>query len=482
LAGEGAGRLSLKKRFPAIFADEQKAMQAIVLLACLAVSSSIGFTYARHIQVAGWQLWTWLVTVAIAAGVSLYDAGRPPLTWRRSWRWLGVLLLLAFVLRVLLLGSLPGGLHVDEVGTADFTLRHIFPNPQDTINPFRTGLASQPALYNYIVRLMLALMGNNIFGLRISSALIGTLAILATYAMIAVYQNRRVALLAAILMTTYHYHIHWSRIGLNNIWDTFWVPAMLATFAWGWRKEWTGGAVLAGLAAGFSQYFYAGSKIGILLLVFAVLDLRRHSRSLPGEERPAYNRRLARYLALFFLVTAIVAVPIFFHAVRQPENYFDRPQIVFAFTRESINSSDLTGYIWDQLQRSFGAFTTVPDGTGFYGPGVPLLIGLAAPIFAIGFFWAIYKDVYLPVLWILLTIFFGGFLLLDPPSSSHYVVSIPAVCWLVAMPLAYLADHGRWRWAATILALIIITDLVFYFGVYIPAGPRDLVHPFPPLP
>jgi hypothetical protein len=52
----------------------------------------------------------------------------------------------------------------------------------------------------------------------------------------------------------------------------------------------------------------------------------------------------------------------------------------------------------------------------------------------------------------------------------------------MAMPLAYLVDRGLWRWAVTILIILIVTDLIFYFGVYVPSAPRDLIHAFPPAP
>jgi hypothetical protein len=86
------------------------------------------------------------------------------------------------------------------------------------------------------------------------------------------------------------------------------------------------------------------------------------------------------------------------------------------------------------------------------------------------------------VLWVLLTIFLGGFMLTGAPSSSHYVVSIPAISWLVALPLMWLIETGHWRWAVALLIVIIVTDLGFYFGIYVPGGPRDLIHPFPTWP
>lgn len=120
--------------------------------------------------------------------------------------------------------------------------------------------------------------------------------------------------------------------------------------------------------------------------------------------------------------------------------------------------------------------------TGFCGSGVPLPIRLLTPLFVAVFFWAIYKRHFLPVLWILLTVLLGGFILSDPPGSFPFVVAIPAIVWLMAMPLDWLIAQGHPRLALVLIMLILVTDLVFYITFYVPGGPRDLIHAFPPLP
>jgi len=461
-------------------ADEGRAMRIMVALGALLVNCSIGLAYARHISVQGWQLWTWLISVIAAVGALLSGAGRPPLKAGNRWRWLGVILLAAFLTRLLWLDRIPGGLHVDEYGVADFSLRHVFAIPNETINPFRTSVASQPTLYNYLIRLSLAIVGPSISGLRIWSVLAGTAGVLATYALVATYQDRRTALIAAVLMTFYHYHIHWSRIGLNNIWDTLWVPLMLAAFSWGRQKDWSGGAVISGFAVGMSQYFYAGSRLGLLLLLFVVWRCWRRETDRKG---------LVGYTATMVLVAAIIAAPIMFMAIRDPAPFFERSRVVLGWKPEIMarvtgEPIDFWGYFGHQLGRSVGAYVAIPDVTGFYAPGVPLLIGLAAPLFVVGVLWATYKRRTLPVLWILLTVLFGGFLLSDPPGSSHYVISIPAVSWLVAVPISWLSDRSQRgkQFALALLSMVLVVDLFFYFLIYVPGKPYDLIHPFPPLP
>jgi len=459
--------------------DRSQFWRILVSLVCVAVTATMGYTYALDIRVEGWQFWVWAACVAVVVFV-LLPSDRPRLRLDKGLLWLAPLTLAALLLRVTSLETIPGGLHVDEYGVASFALQHLFPASGGTHNPFITGPASHPALYHYLIRISLDVFGITITGLRISSALAGTVAVLATYAAVSLWHDRRTALFAAAIMTAYHVHVHWSRLGLNNIWDTVWVPAMLAAFLWGWRRGWSGGAVLAGLALGLSQYFYPGGRIGILLLAFAIFSLWQQ-----GADR----RQLLVHTGKMLVTAACVAAPLAMFALRDPANFLLRMRQVFAWQPEAIKilthgQPDLPAFFWHQLTHSLGAFTTYPDNAGFYAPGVPLLIGLAVPLFVIGIAWSIWsrRSRSMPVLWIVLTAFLGGFLLADPPSSSHYVVAIPAICWLVAMPLSWLVENGRRPWAVIALLAIVAMDLVFYFAVYVPGKPRDLILPFPPLP
>ncbi len=161
--------------------------------------------------------------------------------------------------------------------------------------------------------------------------------------------------------------------------------------------------------------------------------------------------------------------------------------VVWGWKPESIQivtglPIDIPAYFWHQLTHSFGAYFIYPDIVGFYLPGIPLLIGIAVPLFISGFFYAAIKRNWLPVLWILLVTLLGGFLLVDNPSSNRYVASIPAICWLVSIPLSWVYESKYRNLAIALLGIIVITDLLFYFGIYVPLPPRDLIYPFPPSP
>lgn len=456
--------------------SEWTVFRSFVVIACLATTASFGYLYVDDVFVRGWQLWAYAVCTLVA-GAALLPSVRFPLRPNRSHLWLVGLFLIAFGLRAFRLGSLPAGLHVDEAGAADFTLRHVLPPQPNTISPFRTGPSAQPALYYYLARASLAIFGENNFGLRFTSALAGALGVLATYALISALTNRRAALMGAAIMATSHFDIHWSRIGLNNIWDSLWVPLVLALFAWGWKNKWSGGAVVAGLALGLSSYFYAGSRIAIPLLALLAVQLWRADRD---------SVRMLVHSSKLAAGALVAAAPLLVFSLLQPDLVLERlyGSLIWkpAGFGPAPTPTELIPSIWDQLVRSVYSFTSLAENSGFYRPGVPLVIGLAVPLLIAGGLWAIYKRQLLPVVWLGLTAFLGGFLLQALPASNHYVVAIPAIAWLIALSLDQLSAFGGHRLALAALAIVIATDLYFYFGIYAMGPTGDLVLPFPPNP
>jgi 4-amino-4-deoxy-L-arabinose transferase-like glycosyltransferase len=327
-----------------------------------------------------------------------------------------------------------------------------------------------------VQKLSITLLGATSFGIRIPSAGAGALAVLATYLCIAFLEDRRTALMGAALVAASSYHIHWSALALNNIWGTLWVPLMLGGYAWAWKGGSRLGMLVCALALGLAQYFYAGSRVGAVLLAFLAVGLWRTDRD---------PDRMARQLGAVLIPATVIAAPVLIFALTNPDHLLARMEQDLYWNGLAqgygLGSVDVNlSAVLDQLGRSLAGFTTLPDQTGFFGSQVPLTFGLAAPLLAAGVIWACYRRAFLPVLWLGLTVMFGGFLLQATPSRSHYVVAIPAIAWLIAMPLSAIAETGRPSLAWLLLAVIMSTDLVYYFGVYLPGGASPhLLAPFP---
>ena len=468
--------MCLRQLWQSAWQSDSHALKTVAIFSCIVISTLIGILYADRIYIQGWQILVWIAVVVIVVVFLLPPLSiKLPVSLSQNSKWLLVLFVIALVLRLLYLESLPGNFHVDEAGKTEFALIHVLhPDNEETINPFRTSPNSHPILYFYILRLFASIGGYTIAGQRLSSVLAGSLAVIAIYFMVKQFSGNRAAWIAAILACAYHFHIHWSRLALNNIWVTLLMPLVLGFYMWGWQKSNKAGAVLSGLFLGLTGYFYQGGVLIIFLIVFLFLMLRKNA-----EKR----KELWHYSLHTVIVAWVVAAPIIIFAVRFPQDYTDRVGIINGWDPAYIAQENGTPdaylrHAWHQFSRSFGAFNFFPDRTGFYAPRVPFLIGAASPLFLAGVLWSLYKKQWLPLVWLLLVTILGGFLLSAPPGSSHYVVVIPAICWVLAILLDQLMQLKHPRWAVLLVLIIVITDLAFYFAVY-PGRSGDFTVLFP---
>ena len=70
-----------------------------------------------------------------------------------------------------------------------------------------------PTLSFYFNAPSIALFGNTIFALRFPWTLVGAATILVTFLLVSRLKGPGLGLLTAALLTTYHFHIHFSRLG-----------------------------------------------------------------------------------------------------------------------------------------------------------------------------------------------------------------------------------------------------------------------------
>ncbi|MBL8090385.1 MAG: glycosyltransferase family 39 protein [Anaerolineales bacterium] len=456
-----------------IWRNNPSLIQVSFVCLSILISTWIGIHYATEAFIGYLPILLWLFSVFLCFA-ALYSEKQPALfqiKLNHTWAGIFALITIALLIRFINLSSLPKGFHPDEAGYIEFAVLHI-PKEDDpylTINPFRTGLDSQPILYKYILRFSTYFFGMNIPASKISSVAIGTLAVASVFLMMNELAGRRMAWITSILMATYHYHVHWSRIALSNIWVTLLVPLTLGLFLLGWRKNNDKGAIFAGLALGLSAYIYSGGYFVIFLLIFIFM-----------QEWINTNNRfdLMKYTAKMLCLAFVVAAPLIVFAIRVPDFFFDRASVVNGWKAELIQPS-FYEYLFSQLKKSFGAYNFYPEVTGFYAPNAPFLIAFASILFLIGIFFAIKQKKLFLLFWIFIVTILGGVMLNGTPASTHFIGVIPAICWVVAIPLDKLIEHGHIKWFYTFLALIIFMDLFFYFFIYPSYPDSHLNVPFP---
>ncbi|WP_198649079.1 glycosyltransferase family 39 protein [Cyanothece sp. BG0011] len=135
--------------------------------------------------------------------------------------YLVVILILAFLLRVLFLGSIPNGFFPDEASNAydAYSILHTLKDQYGEFLPwyFKSANDYREGLYMYLMVPFIKLLGLNPFAARITSAIIGTLTVFIVYHLAKEIFNQRIGLLSALFLAILPWHIHFSRITFRAI-------------------------------------------------------------------------------------------------------------------------------------------------------------------------------------------------------------------------------------------------------------------------
>ena len=402
-----------------------------------------------------------------------------------AWRSLGhreiltvaAIALLALLFRLIKVDEIPYVLTGDEASMGREALRVL---SGELGNPFILGWFSHPTLYYYVLALPLKLLGQTTLALRLFSPFVGALSVVATYFFARRAWGRPVALASSILLAGYHFHIHYSRLAINNIWDPLFAALVLGLLWRGWETRDRRPYLLAGLILGVSQYFYTGARLLLVLVGVLLLYWLLTRRQQLWEQRAN--------LAAALLVALAVGLPLALVSIQHPDDYMARMNqsgIIQSgwLEREMVTTGhSALALFGEQLWRSALAFNYTLDPTFWYRPEIPLLRFWPSIFFVLGIGIAVIGVKKTPnfilLLWIGATILFAGALLENPPSSQRYVIAAPAVCMLVALALNALARHLRRLlggqkevWLAGVLSLAVLfsfNDLRFYFYDYTP--------------
>ncbi len=416
----------------------------------------------------------WLVAVGLMIAATWEEGA-----WRKpaSWDSTEVIILLglfvgAFLARGLHIAQIPWLLTGDEA-SGGLSAMEFIQGLRD--NPFTVAWLSFPSLYFFVQSLFIRIFQPTVEALRWSSVLVGALTAPILYLYLKEAFGRGVALAGAFYLSAFHFHIHFSRLGLNNVWDGFFIVLLSAAFWRGWKGGNRLFFTLAGLTFGLAQYFYASSRMLLLLFplwlaVAAIRDRQTFRKRLPG-------------LAVMLLAAVVIVLPLGMYYLERPDAFLAPLTRVTYLGRIMELDMQETGksplaLLATQFKTSALAFT----GTNlrfWYQPQHPMLMPLPATLFLMGVVLLILHLGKLPQLWLILWMagaITAGALSESVPAAQRYVFAAPAVAAIVALPIERTA---RWftnawpsmrTWIVAALALIVIyaawRDLRFYFGEF----------------
>lgn len=409
-------------RLPDMTADEN---YLLVFMAWLLAIIFYGIAIVGDAP-AGWRQWpTTLRTI--------WQVNRPKILL------LLAIILIAFLSRALFLNQIPHTLGGDEGSQGLEAIKII--NGQMR-NPFTTGWLGVPTMSFYFNSLSIRLLGQTNEALRLPWAFVGTLTVVGVFFLARRLTNPIIGFASAALLATYHYHIHYSRLGSNQVADPLFVAfALLFLYrALDGKKavDW----ILTGAVAAVALYFYAGARFTPIIII-AVLGyvFLRSPRQFWREHRNGVVIMLGAFL--------LVGGPMIQYAARFPNDFNARLNQVGILQngwleREIANTGKgLVPVLFDQFQRAALAFNFYPDRTVWYGLRAPLLDSFFGVIFLLGLgygtvrMWGNRVEQRLSpmVAWYWGGVIMGGMLTESPPSSQRLITLAVPVCFFVALAL-----------------------------------------------
>jgi len=403
--------------------------------------------------------------------------------WRALWNswgdWLllGVLLAGGAALRLPNLASMPYVVHGDEASCALEALRWLHGEVHTLLS---TGWYGLPELGYGIPALMMHFAGDDLFGARLSSVIVGLLSLIVMYLLAREFAGRRVAFVATALLAVSHLHIQFSRSGIHYIHALLAVELTLWLLVRALRDRSAVTAVLAAIAMSFSAQVYFSARLVFIIVPLFIVGLWLLNRRALSGRAPTLVWLIAGLLA------ALGPLASFFRTAGNALNSRTDEVLILnqtSWMRDHLVQQFGTADILQVLLRQLAAVpllpTAVADQSTQYGPHYSLLDVGVATLVTIGFFYALLrlrKPVYLLLaIWIVGTVVFGGILTIDMPDWQRLLVMLPALCLLAALLLedilerveqgiVSIADHlPRLRLpslapalAATLLALVLV--------------------------
>jgi hypothetical protein len=397
--------------------------------------------------------------------------------------WEFVLLLcvmgLAFVLEGYHVADIPPGFHGDEGESGMQALQLLHGEVGSLIS---VGWYHLPMLSFSWHAISMRIFGETVFGLRMSSVMVGTLTLIPFYFLTRLLFNRTTALLAIFFLAVSHPFIALNRLGINYTQTTlFEVTTFYFLFRGLHTRRWWDFAA-SGLFMGVGLYLYYASRLVPFIVLGFLFCLWLSSRSLLREH--------GRGIAVLWLSAMLVFAPMGAYFVQHPWQFMSRTSFVFVLGNQGWvdapyprENAVLT--LLYQTARVLPLFNYGGDTSGQYGYRGPMLDFLTAILFVLGLAYATARAQrprhFFLLIWFWATIIAGGILTLPAPFVPRLAGMLPVAALFAALAGSATLDVLKEAWTdrkatrATLGALVALTLGVVcylnydtYFNDYLP--------------
>lgn len=361
---------------------------------------------------------------------------------------------------------------IDEMNFARAVWRAVDADYVPLVAPF-DRIAAFPWIYPYWQTWGEALFGPSLTALRVVSVVFGTLSIPAVYLLTHEISDNKTALLAALLLAALPPHMHFSRIGINNIADPLFGVLLFYFFLRALKYQQQRDYVLAGVMLGLTQYFYEGGRLLFPLMMLFWLAWLTFKPQNSVRLDAVVARRIGLTAAMGFIVAAPIYIVLLVGDLSLLSR-FDTTGISSNFYRV-LRQTDYAQSLGQHLTWPFLIYVQMPDVSLFYGGETPLMLVYCVPFFLLGMGYALWHlrqpGMLLLLLWVLGTSA-GSAALVSSGNAARFVVVLPALAMLMALGVRFIMLHllpNRWHLPLMlgIGAVLAAGQVTYYFNTHL---------------
>ncbi len=387
-------------------------------------------------------LYLWLVLLTLlfsnAAWIFWQDIKSFPL---RSLYPLLALILASLAIGMFRLTDVPVTVHGDE-GMVGLFARKILNGNISTF--FSTSWYAIPQFFFFIPSCGLYLFGDNLWGLRMSTVIMGALCMIPFFLLVRAWWGTRVAFLTALLLIANHWFIHLMHCGVNYVQVSFFTITVLALWAYANARKSIELLLVSGAVLGLSLLSYQANHLLPLLWIASqlwLLILRKIS----------WRWFLASIALPLFIMTLIIAPLLTHDYIKSGKTtmFSSRSNAVVIWSPQNqrhlngvYRADDDVSVIWrEQTKRALLSTVLYPDASVQFHGHAPMLDCVTAIFFMIGIVLACYRFFEprwsVPVGWMLAILLVGGALTVDAPFYPR----LAGACTLLFFPIAGLLSN-----------------------------------------
>lgn len=429
-------------------------------LALLSYLGSLAFYIGAGESPAVRALWLagpLLFLAAYAPALRRPAASQPQATW---WEWvlLAILTAIAFALRTWQLTTIPGNIDGDITVLGREASKLIG-------QPLWIGVGyfQFPQFMTMLAAWSMSLFGQNLYGLFLGSALIGSATVAAVFWLGRELFDRRVGLLAAALLTISYTHNHLSRIVIPT--TALLIITLLFGFLWrGLRTRQGVWFALAGILLGLCPLTYYSARLAFVILILFMLWSLFWNRSQLTAQLSLWGTLLFGALLAFGPMLVFAGRNVSAFMGRTSEVTLANP-VVYEHLLAKYGVSTLPALLVQQIERTLFTFHLFSDTSPQFAFPGPMLDWLTAALLTLGLGLALARlreaRSFLLVSWFAVALLLGGIVTNDPPNWIHLSIVLPVVVILAAQAglhlLSLLAQPLPYYSRLALLGLLLVT-------------------------